>query len=134
MRSVELQKNGSQAVNQMFFAIPSLAIIPANPVYRIREKKIMTQEELLRQLEELAGRININIRYESLRNEDPATFGGLCRIEDQAVLFLHAKATVKRKIAMITEALKRRDIDELYLRPALREHLKKDDSFDGDYN
>jgi hypothetical protein len=35
-------------------------------------------------------------------------------------------------IAMITEALKRYDVDEIYLRPALREHLKKDHSFDGD--
>ncbi|MFA5180811.1 MAG: hypothetical protein WC405_05785 [Syntrophales bacterium] len=92
----------------------------------------MTQEELLKQLEELAGRVNVAIRYESLKNEDPATFGGLCRIKEQSVLFLHVKATVKRKIAMITEALKRYDIDEIYLRPALREHLKKDHSTNGD--
>lgn len=85
----------------------------------------MTQEELLKQLEELAGRVNVSIRYESRRNEDPATFGGLCRIKEQPVLFLHAKATVKRKIALITEALKRYDVDGVYLRPALREHLQK---------
>lgn len=91
----------------------------------------MTQEELLKQLEELADRVNVTIRYESLKNEDPSTFGGLCRIKEQPVLFLHAKATVKRKIEMITEALKRYDVDEIYLRPALREHLKKDRSFDG---
>lgn len=85
----------------------------------------MTQEELLKQLEELAGRVNVVIRYESLKKEDPATFGGLCRIKEQPVLFLHAKATVKRKIALLTEALKRYDVDEVYLRPALREHLQK---------
>ncbi len=94
----------------------------------------MTQDELLKQLEELAGRVNIIIRYESLKNEDPATFGGLCRVKEQSVLFLHAKATVKRKIAMITESLKRYDVDEIFLRPALREHLKKDRSLNGDYN
>jgi hypothetical protein len=92
----------------------------------------MTQEELLKQLEELAGRVNVTIRYESQKNEDPATFGGLCRVKEQSVLFLHAKATVKRKIAMITEALNHYDVDEIFLRPALREHLKKDRSFNGD--
>jgi hypothetical protein len=94
----------------------------------------VTQEELLKQLEELAGRVNIVIRYESLKKEDPATFGGLCRIKEQSVLFLHAKATVKRKIAVITEALKRYDVDVdgIYLRPALREHLRKDRSSIGD--
>ena len=91
----------------------------------------MTQEELLKQLEELAGKVNITIRYESLKNEDPETFGGLCRVKEQSILFLHAKAKLKRKIALITEALKRYDIDEIYLRPALREHLKRDDSPNG---
>jgi hypothetical protein len=92
----------------------------------------MTQEELLKQLEELADKVNITIRYVSLKNEDPATFGGLCRIKEQPVLFLHAKAKVIRKITLITEALKRYDVDEIYLRPALREHLKKDCSFNDD--
>ncbi|HAJ28344.1 MAG TPA: hypothetical protein DCG53_14075 [Syntrophus sp. (in: bacteria)] len=92
----------------------------------------MTQEELLKQLEELAGRVSVTIRYESLKNEDPSTFGGLCRVKEQLVLFLHAKATVKRKIAMITETLKRYDVDEIYLRPALREHLKEDRPLDGE--
>jgi len=92
----------------------------------------MTQEELLKQLEELAGRMNVTIRYESQKKEDPSTFGGLCRIKEQPVLFVHAKATVKRKIALITEALNRYDVDGVYLRPALREHLKKDRSLSSD--
>jgi hypothetical protein len=88
----------------------------------------MNQEELLKQLEELAGRVNVVVRYESLKGEDPATFGGLCRVREQPVLFIHAKATARRKIAMITEALKRYDVDGIFLRPALRDHLKKERS------
>jgi hypothetical protein len=35
----------------------------------------MTREELLVQLEELAGRLNIQVQYESVKSEDPSTFG-----------------------------------------------------------
>ena len=86
----------------------------------------MTHAELLIQLEELAGRLNIEVQYESLKNEDPSTFGGFCRVRDQPMIIIHSKATVGRKIDIFTEALRRFDIDDLYMRPALREYLKKD--------
>ena len=93
----------------------------------------MTHEELLIQLEDLAGRLNIQVQYESLKNEDPSTFGGFCRVRDQHMIIIHSKATISRKIDIFTEALRRFDIDDLYMRPALREYLKKDvDSADGE--
>jgi hypothetical protein len=92
----------------------------------------MTHEELLIQLEDLAGRLNIQVQYESLKNEDPSTFGGFCRVRDQHMVIIHSKATISRKIDILTEALRRVDVDDLYMRPALREYLKKEiDSADG---
>jgi hypothetical protein len=91
----------------------------------------MTREELLQQLEELAGRLNIQVQYESLKNEDPSTFGGFCRIRDQHIIILHSKASINRKIEIFTEALRRFDIDDFFMRPVLREHLKKEDIPDG---
>ena len=87
----------------------------------------MTREELLVQLEDLAGRLNIQVQYESVKSEDPSTFGGYCRINDQHMIVLHSKALIGRKIDVITDALKRFDIGDVYLVPALREHLKKDE-------
>ena len=86
----------------------------------------MTREELLTQLEELTGKLNIQIQYESAKSEEPSTFGGYCRINDQHMIILHSKASIGRKIEIITDALRRFDIDDVYLRPALREHLRKD--------
>jgi hypothetical protein len=85
----------------------------------------MTHEELLIQLEELASRLNIEVRYESARSEDPATFGGYCRNGERHIIITHSKASTRRKIDVFTEALSHFDIDDLYLRPALRDHLKK---------
>jgi hypothetical protein len=87
----------------------------------------MNREELLLQLEELAGRLNIKVQHESLKNEDPSTFGGYCRSGDQHMIIFHSKASVSRKIEIFTEALRRFEIDDLYVRPDLRELLKKED-------
>ena len=85
----------------------------------------MTKEELLQQLEELALKLNIKVHSEALKNEDPAIFGGYCRSKDQHLIILHSKASLNRKIEIFTEALSRFDIDDLYLRPDLREYLRK---------
>ena len=87
----------------------------------------MTKEELLTQLEELADRLNIKVQHESLKNEDPTTFGGYCRSEDQHMIIYHSKASVSRKIEIFADALKRFDIEDLYVKPELRELLKKAD-------
>ncbi len=87
----------------------------------------MTREELLVQLEDLAGRLNIQVQYESVKSEDPSTFGSYCRINDQHMIILHSRALIGRKIEIITDALKRFDIGDVYLVPALKEHLKKDE-------
>jgi hypothetical protein len=85
----------------------------------------MNQEELLIQLEELAARLDIQVRHESVKSEDPATFGGYCRVGPRHTIIVHSRATTRRKIDLFTGALKRFDIDELFLRPALRDHLKR---------
>jgi len=46
----------------------------------------MTREELLIQLEELAGRLNIQVQDESVKSEDPSTFGSYCRSNDQHMI------------------------------------------------
>jgi hypothetical protein len=89
--------------------------------------EVMTHDELLIQLEDLCGRLNIKIQYESLKNEDPSTFGGFCRNRDQYMIIIHSQASISRKIDIFTEALRRFDLSDLYIRPALREHLRKED-------
>jgi len=84
----------------------------------------MTKEELLTQLEELADRLNIKVQHESLKNEDPTTFGGYCRSEDQHIIIYHSKASVSRKIEIFTDALRRFDLDDLFVKPEVRELLK----------
>jgi hypothetical protein len=44
-------------------------------------------------------------------------------LKGEYVLIINSKATVKDKMRTIAEALKRFDLDQVYIRPALRELL-----------
>jgi hypothetical protein len=83
----------------------------------------MDDHAALGQLEELAGKLGIQVRYEKIVDELTGT-GGLCRIEGKYVLMIRSKASVKEKIRVMTLALKRFDLADIYVRPAIRELLE----------
>jgi N-dimethylarginine dimethylaminohydrolase len=84
----------------------------------------MDDQAVLGLLEELADKVGMPIRYEIIRDELTGS-GGLCRINGKSLLIIHAKATAKEKMRIITEALKRFDLGNIYVRPALRELLEE---------
>jgi hypothetical protein len=87
----------------------------------------LNDEALLEQLEELAERLAVAVRYENITGEDSPGSGGLCRIQSQYVLIVHSRATVREKIRIITKALRQFDFSEIYVRPVLRELLERSD-------
>ena len=78
----------------------------------------------LSQLEGLADKLGIPIRYEKIEDELTG-MGGICRIEGNYILIIHSKATVKEKIQILIEGLRRFDLGDIYVRPALRELLEE---------
>lgn len=75
------------------------------------------------QLEELARALSIDIRYEPIKKEGAFYPGGLCRLKGDYVLILNSKASTREKIHALTKAVSRFDLNRVYLRPGLREHL-----------
>jgi N-dimethylarginine dimethylaminohydrolase len=86
----------------------------------------MDDHTALSLLEELADKLGIPIRYELITDELTG-LGGLCRVEGKFILMIHSRATAKEKIQIMTEALRRVDLNEIYVRPALRELLDEYD-------
>jgi hypothetical protein len=94
--------------------------------HMIRQKVLpLKNEVLLNQLEELAERLEIPVRYENITTEDSSGTGGLCRIKGEYVLMIHSRLAVKEKVQVIITALKKFDLSEIYIKPALRELLEK---------
>jgi hypothetical protein len=78
---------------------------------------------LLNQLEDLADRLGIKVRYENLNLEESTGVGGLCRLKGDYLLIIQAQASAKEKMQVLIEALKRFPLGDLYIKPVLRELL-----------
>ena len=85
----------------------------------------MDNRTLLNQLEELAGKLGIEIRYGNIPGEDSHHTGGLCRVRGKYMLIIHSRLTVEEKIGVIVKSLKGFEMDNVYLIPVLRELLDK---------
>jgi hypothetical protein len=83
----------------------------------------VSDEFLLDQLEDLANRLGIKVRYENVNLEESSGAGGLCRLRGEYVLIIHARAPVKEKIQVMTEVLKRFPLGDIYIRPGIRDLL-----------
>jgi hypothetical protein len=88
----------------------------------------LNDDNLLDQLEELAERIGITVRYENVTIEGLPGRGGLCRISGKYVLIVYSRATVGEKIRAVIRAVKHFDLSGIYLLPALREVLEEFDT------
>lgn len=87
---------------------------------------MMDQEILLRSLEEVAERLDIAVREESITPEESASPGGLCRISGKYVLILNSRAGVEERIQAALKALRQFNLDDIYMKPVLRDLLEGD--------
>jgi hypothetical protein len=83
----------------------------------------LREEALLNQLADLAERLGIPVRYENITMEDSSGVGGLCRVKGEYALIVHSRLTVKEKIMVLATALKKFDLNGIFIKPALRELL-----------
>ena len=84
---------------------------------------MMNDEIILSYLEELAEKLEILVRDENINIEESSSTGGLRRVEEQYILILNSKSTVKEKIKVMIEALNQFDLSEIYIKPVIRELL-----------
>ncbi|MFH1349297.1 MAG: hypothetical protein ABII26_00005 [Pseudomonadota bacterium] len=84
----------------------------------------MDENTILKQLEELAASLSIQIRYDAIKKEGTYYPGGLCRVKGENILFINSKADTRDKIEALAKAVSRFDLSQVYLRPGLREFLE----------
>jgi len=87
----------------------------------------MDEQNIIDQLEELAERFGIQIRYEPIKQDEDLVrvVGGLCLLRGAYVLIIDSKAAMRDKIGTFTEALSHFDLSQIYIKPVLRELLDK---------
>lgn len=79
---------------------------------------------MLSHLEALAHALGIQVRYERLEGEKSFLSGGFCRIRNKHLVILNEMAATGEKVHTLARALKRFDLSQIYLRPAIRDFLE----------
>ncbi len=88
----------------------------------------MNKKELLVQLEQLADRLGIEIRYERIKNPANITRGGLCKLKGRYIIIIDSKTSVSERVELISNILKRFNLKDIYILPALRRLLERDEA------
>ena len=88
------------------------------------KKKPSNDQKLLGQLEEIAAKLNLKVRYEQIKKESRFYPGGLCRVKDEDIIIINSKAPLEDKINTFVEALGNLDLSNVFMHPALRDLFK----------
>ncbi|GAB4190559.1 MAG: hypothetical protein Kow00108_26050 [Calditrichia bacterium] len=86
-----------------------------------KAEKINPEEvAILKELEDVLTRLGIEFRYEKGFFK-----GGLCRIDNKQYFYLSKNVPFEQKLNVIVQQLKVMDLDDVYLKPKLRELLEE---------
>jgi hypothetical protein len=83
------------------------------------------ERTVLGQLENLAESLGLEVRYEGMDGETAFSSGGLCRVKGQYFIIVNKAADPRDKIQTLAGALRRFDLNGVYLKPAVRELIEE---------
>ncbi len=79
----------------------------------------MLQEQIIKELEDLAEKSSIALRYEKGDFD-----GGFCVLKDERIIVINKRLSVPKKASVLAQALAEVGIEEVYLKPAVREFIE----------
>jgi hypothetical protein len=84
----------------------------------------VTPPEILAELEKLAKRLGVVVRFEAF-DAKTAAKGGLCLLRGSPFVVIDAGLPMLDKIGILSEALSTFDLEAIYLPPVLRSRLER---------
>ena len=78
---------------------------------------------LLQQLENLAERLEIEIRYENLADEEIPIHSGGCRLSGRNLIMIDLHLPLVERARILARELSRYDLEAFYLLPRVREFI-----------
>jgi hypothetical protein len=78
--------------------------------------------QLASALEDVAARLGIEVRYDTMDRNHPlgGAGGGFCRLRGKAMIVIDARLTPSDRVAILAKALARFELDAIFLAPAVR--------------
>ncbi len=81
----------------------------------------MTQDQLLKELETLADRSGVSVRYEKGDFD-----GGYCILKAERMIVVNKRLLPAKRASVVAQALAEIGIEEVYLKPAIREFIEEE--------
>lgn len=78
---------------------------------------------LLQHLEDLAGRLEIGVRYESLTDEEISIHSGGCKLSGRNLIIIDQHLSPLERARILARELSRYDLEAFYLLPRVREFI-----------
>ena len=78
---------------------------------------------MLAELEEVALRLNYKVRYEKGNFE-----GGYCILKESRLLVVNSRNEIERRIIIVAKSLKQIGVDDIFVKPNVREIIEKESS------
>ena len=78
---------------------------------------------LLQHLENIAVQLAIEVRYESLSDEEISVHSGGCRLQGQNLIIIDIRFSSVERAQILARELSRYDLEDLYLLPRVREFI-----------
>ncbi|HYB19502.1 MAG TPA: hypothetical protein VEH09_01165 [Thermodesulfobacteriota bacterium] len=79
--------------------------------------------DLLQHLENLAVRLEIGVRYESLADEEISIHSGGCKLSGQNLIIVDQHLPIIERARILARELSRYDLEAFYLLPRVREFI-----------
>ncbi|MCK5078085.1 MAG: hypothetical protein KAR38_17010 [Calditrichia bacterium] len=84
-----------------------------------KPKQNPEEVRVLIELEELLDKLGIELKYEK-----GGFKGGFCRVEEKEYFYLNRILSFEQKVSIITSQLKKMELEDVYLKPKIREMLE----------
>ena len=92
------------------------------PLTQKKEQKFK-EEEILQALEQVAERLSVQVHYEEMKAFEFRIQDGYCMIKGESHIYIDRKRPIQEKIRILTEELKKFNLEEIYIPPLLRERV-----------
>lgn len=79
----------------------------------------MKHDEIIAELEDLARRLGVTVRYEKGDFE-----GGFCILREKKLVLVNRKLTPNRKASVLAVAMQNLGLDSVFIKPALRAYIE----------
>jgi len=86
---------------------------------------MMKSEALFDALKQLAEKLGITVSEQNFKRTGVRAKGGFCIVKGKPLFIIEKRMPLAEKVEMLTEHLTELPTEDLYLVPALREHLQR---------